>query len=885
MLRRTALTGLGVGVLLVAATRGARAEPAPASPHEVSHPLLLWTKQEAAEIRKLIEAEPWAKREFERSFPKGLKPEERRTIDNLFLYSVMGDKSCLELEKDKLRQFIGCPPYVKDSFDWQWHYVDHYQMVLRYDTLYDELTAGEQRGLLRTFWNLALFGIREERIRSVDGGHPRMASHILCSLMTRDKRIIQGIFETSGGFKSLIDSLMDGRLSPGAGNPYLRTLGHLLLWCRGCERLGLDQFGYGYTSPSGASMKSFMRGMIDVADPRIEIPGGMPYYGRVALQGMPSSHIAFSDRLPMGQYPPGLFFAPIVPGGKGIWQRWSADATGTDINVVFDSGEAKMLLPLCLELAHGKWPDAGFDYFLAQMRAPTDETYQPSLYWHVRPIDPKTAKPPAVRSVVFPQRGLAVLRAEESSGYWDSPAPMAALQIGAPIDRNSPGGIFSLKGFLAFNRLIYRSHLGRYRDPWFAGARSNCTVSVDNLQFGKAIRDGVYVQEQKWPRAVGEVPTRFAADELVKFVGVRAKPRTIQVKQADGTTVARTLEIYPGVDMERCLMLTRQYLLDVFRVQSDKPRTYHWILHAVGVPLPDRLEDWKLTDELNEKLASPGTREHPIATFEDQRAYDAADRTWAMTALQSYAFADITKSRLGPQWYDRQIGARVTMLGQDATTAYFARSPKVLTLDAVALEARERQLAEKTKYILPARSTDYDKGDKQATGIKPPPEDLPPEKRPPPKIVIDKAALQQRLGPESEVGDVSIIAERRCPATAFVVLHEPFLGGKWTIRDFRRIQQTPDAVAVAVVGGDGSPVNDRLMLGLGDDPKKVVTLADENESFTFADRACVRVGRETVRVSGDLRAMKVRVAGEPKLVVNGKQQEAKVAEGYLSFGP
>ena len=580
MLRRTALTGLGVGVLLVAATRGARAEPAPASPHEVSHPLLLWTKQEAAEIRKLIEAEPWAKREFERSFPKGLKPEERRTIDNLFLYSVMGDKSCLELEKDKLRQFIGCPPYVKDSFDWQWHYVDHYQMVLRYDTLYDELTAGEQRGLLRTFWNLALFGIREERIRSVDGGHPRMASHILCSLMTRDKRIIQGIFETSGGFKSLIDSLMDGRLSPGAGNPYLRTLGHLLLWCRGCKRLGMDEMGFGYVGQgdgpghsAGATMKRYVQGWIKLGFPAVPVAGGMP--------ALPNVH--------MGDVGPCQMVPGYPAGATQMHKRW-----GT---AHMNGPAPRMLGPFWFELAHAQWPDAGFDWVLAQMRLPADEKYYPSLFFNLDPVDPSEVKPFPVASYVAPERGFGMLRMEESPEYWSSPRPAAALQFALQYV-HYVHDCFTLLHYVANRHPVYgRVRFGPHQGyagghPWQDSVRGHNGIVVDSMQI-QPVDTGEHGSEHT------QVRHHFA--EHVKFLAIHAEPKDVMVRAGQYSKVRKKVRkaLYPDTAVERVLCLTDEYMLDIIRCASDRERVYHWNHNPHGKPQYEDSKRWEPSDDLN----------------------------------------------------------------------------------------------------------------------------------------------------------------------------------------------------------------------------------------------------------------------------------------------
>jgi hypothetical protein len=207
-------------------------KPAVAAP---SHPFILWTKDDAAAIRKLIENEAWAKRELERMFADDPGPERRRTIDNLFRYAVLDDKACVPVETELLREFIGAPPFMRDAFDWMWHHVDHFEMALRFDTLYDELSPGIRRAVEGTLRTLARWGIEQEQLRGWDG-YPRLASHYLCALATGDKRLIQGIFESPGGLKDLLDNLLDGHFTPGMGNPPPKNLGSILLWCRGCQR-------------------------------------------------------------------------------------------------------------------------------------------------------------------------------------------------------------------------------------------------------------------------------------------------------------------------------------------------------------------------------------------------------------------------------------------------------------------------------------------------------------------------------------------------------------------------------------------------------------------------------------------------------------------------
>ena len=88
---------------------------------------------------------------------------------------------------------------------------------------------------------------------------------------------------------------------------------------------------------------------------------------------------------------------------------------------------------------------------------------------------------------------------------------------------------------------------------------------------------------------------------------------------------------------------------------------------------------------------------------------------------------------------------------------------------------------------------------------------------------------------------------------------------------------------MAVVGRPGSGIDDRVMLRYGDDADQPITLGGEGESFTFVDHAYVRIGKDRVEVSGHPQAMKVRVGGQPRLVVNAAERNCTVADGLLAY--
>ncbi len=60
-------------------------------------------------------------------------------------------------------------------------------------------------------------------------------------------------------------------------------------------------------------------------------------------------------------------------------------------------------------------------------------------------------------------------------------------------------------------------------------------------------------------------------------------------------------------------------------------------------------------------------------------------------------------------------------------------------------------------------------------------------------------------------------------------------------------------------------------------------MAGDGESFTFTDFGWIRVTAEQVEMSGNVTAMKLKVAGKPKLVVGGQTVPATVAGGVLTY--
>ena len=811
------------------------------------HPFMLWTRDEAAAIRRRIEREPWAAAAYkEMTAEKGLG----QTFRNLFRYLVMGDETVVEPEKKYLVSLIGNDPrkFLGDTGGGR-HY-DQYLNVLRYDALYDRLSAAERRGLQDTFRDFIRHHCEEETLRFTRSSWlpnmqwPRPMTAHLMAVALRDEKLIRRCFESRGGWRYYFDDyLADGQFYGEEFGKQYSMIGEMFLWCRGVERLGLNELGFGYVGRGGATMRRYVESVATIGYPRVEIPGGMPHYPQVTMGD--------ARGMALEGAPPYVFQKSLVNGylrdGRGGNARWlAANMNGRDHkNAKVD----KLLHPHWFELAHAQWPDARFDYFLAQMRPPGAAVYTPSLFWGLGPIDPRRVKPPPAPSYLARERGFALLRAEESPDYWESDAPAVALQL-ATYYVHYAHDCFSLLGFYAFHRPLYvnRQISNGYGGgcPWTDSARGHCGVMVDNLHY--QLGDDPQRDHPHWPNPIGEVPSRFHADRLVKFIAARARPvgGTVALDSRQPLGVAtlsldlrqEEKEVWPGVDMTRALFLTREYLCDFFQLVSDRPRQYDWHVHALGQLERDR--KWQPTGELEDRLYDASNRAiaQRLADPIERDRYQmkgvvklaAGDRPWTATVSQTCALGKIADSVLGAEWYDRRIGVRVQMLGEAGTTVFAGATPVGRT----------------------AGGKEKNKGERS---------ELP-----------------------NEVGGTTLLVRRQKPATLFAALHEPVQDAKSRIAAFRRIAQSDEAIAVAVEDESGTGVNDRVLLRFAETGDEPLTLAGDGDSFTFVGQAFVRAGRERVEVSGDLRGMKLKVAGQPQLILNGKAAKARVAGGLLTLG-
>jgi hypothetical protein len=587
--------------------------------HAVERPFLLWTRAEAAAIRKAVETEPWARTAYERLCAAN---DIGQPVRNLFRYVVMGDAKAGEAEKAVLLGFIGAPV---NGREWS----DDYLVALRYDALHDSLTESERQRIEETFRVHVKFQIENgARNRArwnwlPNMQWPRAMGMHLMAVALADTNLVEAVAASPGGWRYYFDDyLSDGQFYNEEFGKMYSMIGEMFLWCRGCERLGLDRLGYGYTGKSGATMRRYIRSLQAAAYPRVGLGGDRPCYPRVT----------------MGDAKGGSCQNTIVPGApenaraEPVFWRGS-NMNGRDFR---DQIVAKMMEPLWYELAHGNWPEDGWDYFLAACRGTSDEQYLPSLLWGCPPIVPDRAKAPPAPSGVYPERGFAILRADESPAYWESAAPAIAMQFAQPYAHGVPDA-FAILGFFAFNRPIC---MNRQVSPGYAGtdpgwsnsARSHSTVIVDGRE----------------PSRRADFTTRHRFASEVKFTAVRSGG------------------VFGDVEQTRALALTREYVLDVFALESPRPRAYHWLLHTLGHPCPDNPSEWVPSTLLTGALYD----------LRDVRSFLAGERPWAVTAVQPPSSRLRGATEPGdPRLVAQEVGLRVRMLGAPDTVAHYGLGP------------------------------------------------------------------------------------------------------------------------------------------------------------------------------------------------------------------
>lgn len=177
-----------------------------------------------------------------------------------------------------------------------------------------------------------------------------------------------------------------------------------------------------------------------------------------------------------------------------------------------------------------------------------DERYQPDLF--NKPPLPISPLMPLAPSSIWKNFGLAFIRSDNTRGYWNNPDAMAVSLLFRQGYGHGHSDALSITLFAA-GRLFYPDYNAvQYENPaigWTSSSIAHNTVVVDGMN-------------STLPKSV----------------------KTVHDFGADVDWVQATVNERLGITKIRTLVLTGDYLLDIFHVNSLTPRTYDYLLHSFG---------------------------------------------------------------------------------------------------------------------------------------------------------------------------------------------------------------------------------------------------------------------------------------------------------------
>ena len=632
-------------VVFIAAIAGAAAAE-PVRFQKAQHPFMLWNAGDLAALKQAIEKEPWARQAYQRlgeSDHQGI-----RSLYNLLQYRLYGDTDAADAEVKRLMQVVGSP-VPRGGAQWI--------NILRYDMLFDRLSDEQKRQfeqMARVYIDHAVFkrSIFDPKVFNDSRNFsrydarvytrsnwlpnitwPRRVSANLLAVALQDEELIRRTWGHYGSWKWYFDEyLADHGFYAEEFSKMGATPGAMLVYCIAVERLGLNELGFGYRGRGGATMRGHIQSLIDVTYPKVDLGSERPQWPMMTMgdlrqggssQGKDFPTPAFQHALVVG-------FMPDGEGGNVRWRAhgaWGGEVRGDNPQWDgYSNFTPKMQIPLWFELAAKRWPQDGYAYFLAQMREPGQDRYIPSLLFGLEPIDPAKVSPPPAPSNVWPQRGIAMLRAIESPDYWTSDAPSVGVRLAAPY-AHSTRDSFAMLGLFAFNRPIY---LNRQVTPGYASGWSRSVQSHAGI-----LLDG------KEPAFTSDVQTRHRFAGPVKVV------------------TAASEFVYPGVTTTRSWMLTREYLFDATQLLDEAPHEAAWFVHALGKAMPTEADRWK-------KAELP----RPLEPLSEVSAFEAGADGLTLPIQQVFCGADVATMKLPKSWYEPQVGVVLRLLGTEGLVVY-----------------------------------------------------------------------------------------------------------------------------------------------------------------------------------------------------------------------
>ena len=487
-----------------------------------SRPFLL-PESEQQYIKKLIENEDWAKKNYRQLIEKARQGDGYSAA---FLYALNQQPEFLSIAKDWLlklakqggdlgeRAVTANEKFYNQGMPWlgDVYYKINSKHLQAYDLIYNGLTAPEREELetglkisavfrknaMDTWWQTPNLVFKPTSMVALHG------------LLTQDEELI------NWGFFRKPNSSLGG---------YFPALTHML-----------KDNGPWNEAPIYAALHQPLSLSLEISD-YLSRATGRDWFSRKLDNG--NSVKGLMDYYINTTYP-----AETRPNGEKVFRllTYGDGATGQkgDTFLVSDNPyqpNLKTELTRAYKLSH----DPGYAAFLKRF-----DDYSADLMTH--PKLPYAPLLPGAPSSIWPNFGLAFLRSNQTPEYWNDPDSIAASLLFRQGYGHGHSDALSITLF-AQGRLFYPDYNAiQYENPalgWTASSIAHNTVVVDegNSTIPK------HVDHSHWFTNTVKVAKAMVTEPL-------------------------------GIDKSRTLALTREYLLDIFHLKSLIPRDYDYLLHS-----------------------------------------------------------------------------------------------------------------------------------------------------------------------------------------------------------------------------------------------------------------------------------------------------------------
>jgi hypothetical protein len=438
-----------------------------------------------------------------------------------------------------------------------------------------------------------------------------------------------------------------------------------------------------------------------------------------------------------------------------------------------------------LEIAYKRYKEPGYAWLLSlNPRRDANITYGRATWGYVglthgEPLPEKLPPPPAPGGV-YPGLGFAFLRGDQSPDYWTSGGLTALVMLGKWLGHGHSDDyslILHGKGRLLYPDLNVIQYESPYLNWTHEGIAHN-TLLVDHQS-----------------PSHGPFTTKHDLNEDVKYFAIAGSA-------------------YPGVKQTRAMLLTKQYLADFFQAadtdETANPHVFDWVLHGLGRLYVGNPGAYRPTNALV-----------PYYGWVDNERSRATDGTFQADWIQRTAGVTPGVQAFGKEWFDHEVGVRMTMLGSPGTRVYAGDGP------------------------------------------------------------FTNGQPYHRIAGNPEGSLPLVVVRREATATVFAAIHEPY-GGRPQVEQVRRLAETPAAAAVLVQSPD---FTDYLLVAFDDQQQTLTCATGEAFTFAgYGYVRIEKSGIRASGKLGGFRVRLPASATATEATINGKKEPLGKTEGFSQWG-